>query len=77
MWCLWFSIGSICKAEREKAIHLAGALQLLFGIRGKRWEDPNYNSTYNYSALMNQYWVKPQITERSQNAERVEGACYW
>ena len=72
-----FPLAAYAKRKGKKAIHLAGALQLLFGIRGKRWEDPNYNSTYNYSALMNQYWVKPQITERSQNAERVEGACYW
>lgn len=28
---------------------MGGSLQLLFGIKGARWEDGNYNATYNYA----------------------------
>ena len=58
-------------------MHLGGATQLLFGIRGKRWEDENYNKQYNYSALMNEYWVRPSEDEIPDGAKKVEGACYW
>lgn len=72
-----FPLAAYAKRKGKKAVHLAGALQLLFGIKGKRWEDPNYNKKYNYSALMNEYWVKPKNDEKSQNASQVEGGCYW
>lgn len=72
-----FPLAAHAKRKGKKAVHLAGALQLLFGIRGARWENPNYNKTYNYAALMNEYWVKPSETEKPKNAQQVEGACYW
>lgn len=72
-----FPLAAYAKRKGKKAVHLAGALQLLFGIRGARWENPNYNKIYNYAALMNEYWVKPNENERPQNAQQVEGACYW
>ncbi len=59
------------------AFHLGGSLQLLFGIRGKRWENANYNSLYNYAALINEHWVKPSISDKPSNANIVEDACYW
>ena len=61
----------------KKAVHLGGSLQLLFGIKGKRWEDPNYNKNYNYSELMNEYWIRPDERFKPQNAAQVEGGCYW
>lgn len=72
-----FPLAAHAKRIGKKAVHLGGSLQLLFGIRGKRWEDPNYNIKYNYSTLMNDFWVKPDTTEIPQDAVRVEGGCYW
>lgn len=78
-----FPLAAHIKRRGKKAFHLGGALQLLFGIRGKRWEDPNYGvkgwgMPYgSYSALMNTNWVRPGESERPQNANQVEGACYW
>lgn len=37
-----FPLAAHVKRQGKKAIHIGGALQLLFGIRGKRWEDPMY-----------------------------------
>ncbi|WP_294611714.1 hypothetical protein [uncultured Bacteroides sp.] len=65
------------KRSGKKAVHIGGSLQLLFGIRGARWENSNYNATYNYSKLMNEYWVKPSETETPQKARQVEEGCYW
>lgn len=78
-----FHLAAHVKRSGKKAIHLGGALQLLFGIKGKRWEDPNYGVSEwgippsSYVHLMNEFWVRPGINVRSKNAEKVEGACYW
>lgn len=78
-----FPLAAHCKRHGKKAIHLGGALQLLFGIRGRRWENPNYGVKEwgipygSYSSLVNEYWVRPGKSERPQNAQAVEGGCYW
>lgn len=72
-----FPLAAHAKRQGKKAIHLGGSLQLLFGIKGVRWENPNYNPKYNYAALMNQYWIKPNNNEKPNNAGNVENACYW
>ena len=72
-----FPLAAHVKRQGKKAIHLAGSLQLLFGIKGKRWENPNYNPLYNYSELMNDHWVYANDIEKPKNAHIVEGGCYW
>lgn len=72
-----FPLAAHVKRSGKKAFHLGGSLQLLFGIRGSRWEDPNYNPIYNYSTLMNEYWTRPEKDETPSSANQVEGACYW
>lgn len=72
-----FHLAAHIKRRGKKVVHLGGALQLLFGIKGKRWEDPNYNTVYNYAELMNKYWVRPGEQFKPSNADKVEGACYW
>lgn len=77
------SLAAHVKMRGKKAIHLAGALQLLFGIIGNRWENPNYGvkewgiPVGLYSNLINEYWIRPGVKGRPKNAEQVEGACYW
>ena len=72
-----FPLAAHIKRKGKKSIHLGGALQLLFGIKGKRWENPNYNSQYNYTLLMNDYWVTPGQKFTPANAQNVEGGSYW
>lgn len=60
------------KSIGKQAIQLAGATQLLFGIKGKRWE----NRT-EYKAIFNPYWVYPSESETPINKENVEGGSYW
>ncbi len=70
----------------KKAVHLGGGTQLLFGIKGKRWEEqydrewhyrPNETININYVDLFNEHWVYPDESERPKNAMKVEDACYW
>jgi hypothetical protein len=62
------------KRQNKKSIHMAGATQLLFGIKGKRWEE---FVVWPYMNLFNEYWVRPGEKDKPKNAEAVEGACYW
>lgn len=60
------------KKAGKVVIHLGGELQLLFGIRGKRWiEDPNHEKR------MNEFWIHPLPEDVPENYEMVEGGCYW
>ncbi|WP_282124750.1 hypothetical protein [Algibacter mikhailovii] len=70
----------------KKAVHIGGGTQLLFGIKGKRWEEqyekvwnyrPNETININYVDLFNENWVYPGREEKPDNAVEVEGACYW
>lgn len=64
-----------CKQMGKKAIHLGGALQLLFGIAGNRWLN-DFGEDY-HKLCSNPYWVRPSQSERPKNADSVEDACYW
>ena len=65
-------LGASIKAAGRQAIHLGGALQVLFGIRGRRWEQ-----IPSIAALMNDSWVRPSDQETPVSASRVDEGCYW
>lgn len=67
-----FNLAAHAKRTGHKAIHLGGATQILFGIRGKRWENRE-----DYRKLMNEYWVRPPESDKPKMASSVEGGCYW
>ena len=69
-----FPLASFAKKLGKQAIHLGGATQLLFGIKGARWEQ---YIVYPYSNLFNEYWVRPNESETPQKSKSVEGGCYW
>jgi hypothetical protein len=69
-----FPLAAHVKRMGKKAFHLAGATQLLFGIKGKRWED---YVVWPYMNLFNEHWVRPGENEKPEKAQIVEGACYW
>ena len=62
------------KKAGKQAIHLGGATQLLFGIKGRRWEE-NYPS--KIATWFNEAWVYQSEDETPQNAGVVEKGCYW
>jgi hypothetical protein len=67
-----FPLAAHAKRRGKRAVHLGGATQILFGIRGNRWDaDPKISRLYNA------WWVRPAPEERVTGADRVESACYW
>jgi hypothetical protein len=60
------------KLSGKVGIHLGGATQILFGIKGSRWENHP-----TISAFFNENWVKPSPEESPQAKALVENACYW
>ncbi len=69
-----FPLAAHVKRSGKKAIHMAGVTQLLFGIKGKRWES---YLVWPYMNLFNEHWVRPGESEKPKNAQVVEDACYW
>lgn len=65
------------KRQRRTAIQVGGALQLLFGISGKRWSDPNSPDSADVLPHINESWVTPRQSEVPNGAHKVEGGCYW
>lgn len=65
-------LACMLKEAGKSAIHMGGATQLLFGIKGKRWDNHPI-----ISKLYNEYWVRPSEEETPNRANEVEGACYW
>lgn len=60
------------KSMGRIGIHLGGATQMLFGIRGRRFDaDPDT------AALMNIHWTRPLPHETPAAAGLVENAAYW
>lgn len=69
-----FPLAAKLKAVGKQVIHLGGATQLMFGIRGHRW-DKNYPS--KIATFFNDAWIYPDVSETPINAKTVERGCYW
>ena len=67
-------LASFAKQQGKQAIHLGGVTQILFGIKGKRWEEEYADST---AKLFNKHWVRPLPAETPAHTERVDRGCYW
>ena len=67
-----FLLAEAVKKMGKQAIHLGGATQILFGIKGKRWDtEPTVSKLYN------EHWVRPQKEECPPQRRKVESGCYW
>jgi hypothetical protein len=60
------------KEMGRKAIHLGGATQLFFGIRGRRWDDQ-----VEFQRLFNESWCRPAAADTPPGRHSVEDGCYW
>jgi hypothetical protein len=52
----------------KKGMHLGGSLQLLFGIKGGRFDT---------NGIYNNYWIRPLPEERPANHRLMEQGAYW
>jgi len=67
-------LASFAKSMGKQAIHLGGVTQILFGIKGRRWEREYEDST---AKLFNEHWVRPLASETPAHKDRVDRGCYW
>ena len=69
-----FPLAVKLKKAGKQVIHLGGTTQNLFGIKGNRWTEEKYAYVQRF---FNSDWVRPDVSERPKEAQKVEGACYW
>ena len=67
-------LASFAKKMGKQAVHMGGITQVLFGLKGKRWEQ-NYADTT--ARLFNEHWIRPLESEKPANNHLVENGCYW
>ena len=75
-------LAAYIKRMGKTAIHIGGSLQLLFGIRGARWEDPLYGIGIHheqgaYCKHFNEHWIRPYKQSMVKNSKQVDNGCYW
>ena len=67
-----FPLAAHIKRSGKKAIHMGGPTQILFGIKGLRWDNhPIISKFYN------EQWIRPIHDDVPVGAKLVEGGCYW
>ncbi|HJO93744.1 MAG TPA: hypothetical protein QF753_10120 [Victivallales bacterium] len=67
-----FHIAAHIKRTGKKAVHLGGVTQLLFGIKGKRWDNTDVEKK-----LYNKHWIRPLASDTPKNSQKIENKCYW
>lgn len=65
-------LAAYVKSLGKQAIQMSGATQILFGIKGKRWDTHTVISKFYNTA-----WVRPSEDEKPPQTEKVEGGSYW
>lgn len=60
------------KSLKKSSIHLGGATQVLFGIKGNRWD-----SHPIISKFFNEHWIRPLKNEVPSNHKINEDGAYW
>ena len=62
----------IYKELGKSVIYVGGALQLFFGVIGKRWFENK-----DILKIMNDDWIRPVSADKPANFSQVERGCYW
>lgn len=60
------------KEAGKIGVHMGGDLQMLFGIRGKRWDDREKAKRW-----YNDAWVRPGEEYKPEGFDSIEEGCYW
>ena len=67
-----FPLAAKIKKAGKQAVHIGGSLQVLFGIKGKRWDNHEI-----IGKMYNEAWVRPGEKEKVSGSAVVENSCYW
>lgn len=69
---LGFPLAQKAKSLGKVGIHLGGTLQVLFGVKGQRYESQSH-----FAKFINDDWIYPSAGETAKAAGTIEGGCYW
>ena len=69
-----FPLAAKIREGGKQAIHMGGVTQILFGIKGNRWEN---DAEPELMKCVNDSWRKPDSSDIPQKSAQVEGSCYW
>ena len=61
-------LASEIKKAGKKAVHMGSAMNLLFGLKGKRWDG---------KGIYNEYWIRPGDDTKPTYADGLDGETYW
>jgi hypothetical protein len=67
-----FPLAASVKRMGRQSVHLGGATQILFGIRGGRWDELPF-----FQSLFNDAWVRPDAAHKPPRWRDIEGGAYW
>ena len=67
-----FPLASKIKKIGKKSVHLGGATQLLFGVKGRRWKDNQF-----FKNTFNEFWIYPSEEEIPLQYQKMDNGCYW
>ena len=68
-----YLLASAIKKMGKGAIQTCGSTQMLFGVLGKRWTADKELM----EEVVNDYWIRPSMSERPETYSKVEDGCYW
>ncbi len=64
-------LAAYIKRKGKQAIHMGGATQILFGIRGVRWD-----KSESFQELFNEWWTRPLESEKPKNFKAIGNGNY-
>lgn len=67
--CYGLPLCNYIKTKNKNSIYVGGLLQMVFGLKGKRWDERQDMNKY-----YNDHWKYPK--KKPNNSEGVEGWCY-
>ena len=67
-----FPLSARLKKHGKRVVHLGGLLQILFGIRGNRWD-----SVREFRELYNSNWIRALPHEVPEGAHKLGQGSYW
>lgn len=65
-------LAAYVKELGKVAVQMSGSTQILFGIKGRRWEN-----IPEISCMFNENWIRPSEQETPKDCAKVEGGSYW
>lgn len=65
-------LAAYIKRKGKTSIQYGGALQMLFGIKGARWDNNAF-----YKQFFNDNWIRASKSGIPKQTEIMDDACYW